>query len=37
MDGKEYAGLCLHYRVVMPNPNDEAQFLKDFKEMQSNY
>ena len=41
----EYAGLCLMYQAVhgeedkkhMPNPNDEAQFLKDFKEMQSNY
>lgn len=40
MDGKEYAGICLIYRAVhgeedkkfMPNPADEKQFHKDFKE-----
>ena len=37
----EYAGLCLMYRAVhgeedkkfMPNPADEKQFLKDFKDL----
>lgn len=37
----EFAGMCLKYRVVhggedekfMPNPNDEANFLKNFLEM----
>ena len=37
----EFAGLCLMYQAIhgvedkekMPNPQDEAQFIKDFNEM----
>ncbi len=37
----EYAGLCLSYKAIhgeedkkkMPNPNDEKQFLKDWKDL----
>lgn len=40
----EFAGLCLMYRTVhgeedkkfMPNPEDDAQFVKEFKEMMKN-
>lgn len=40
----EYAGLCLLYRTVhgeedkkfMPNPEDDEQFIKEFKEMMQN-
>ena len=40
----EYAGLCLLYRTVhgeedkkfMPNPEDDKQFIADFKEMMKN-
>ena len=41
----EYAGLCLMYRAYhgeedkknMPNPADQEQFVKEFKETQKNY
>lgn len=41
VENDEFAGMCLKYRVVhggedekfMPNPNDEANFLKNFLEM----
>ena len=41
VENDEFAGMCLRYRVVhggedekfMPNPNDEANFLKNFLEM----
>ena len=41
----EYAGLCLMYRAYhgeedkknMPNPADQEQFVKEFKEAQKNY
>lgn len=40
----EYAGLCMLYRAVhgeedkknMPNPEDDEQFIKEFKEMMQN-
>jgi hypothetical protein len=40
----EYAGLCLLYRAVhgeedkkfMSNPEDDEQFIKEFKEMMKN-
>lgn len=41
VENDEFAGMCLRYRVVhggedkyyMPNPNDEANFLKNFMDM----
>ena len=41
VENDEYMGMCLMYRAVhggedkyyMPNPNDEANFLKNFMDM----